>query len=211
MGDSIMSHNNNPVVRSLVVEAGIVNAYADGMIRLWPRLGQARNVKLPETSTCLLALIGPQGKVWRVAVGDCSGTITLLSIPELNVLECWKLHHAPITALCVDDSRISERGMISGDAEGEIRLIGDDIDSKASLLTRIRSRPTSLRVINDEIIVMSGWKMMTLNRTKTNQVTIKAPAARWVQTTLPAIANSVPGRLGGQPMAGRRRLRPAIR
>ena len=78
MGDSIMSQSKNPVVRSLVVEAGILNAHADGMVRLWPRHGRARNTRLPETATCLLALIGPQGKVWRVAIGDRSGAITLM-------------------------------------------------------------------------------------------------------------------------------------
>jgi hypothetical protein len=210
MGDSIMSHSNNPVVRSLVVEAGILNSHADGMVRLWPRHGRARNTRLPETATCLLALIGPQGKVWRVAIGDRSGAITLLSVPELNVLARWKMHRAPITAICVDDSRISVRGMISADAEGDIRMIGDDVEQKHSLLARVRSRPTSLRVINDEIIVMSGWKMMTLNRATNEQVVSPTPA-RWVQTTLPTLGGSVPGRLGSQPMASGRRLRPTVR
>ena len=75
------------VVRSIVMPNGIVTAHADRNLIFKPVNGRERIAKLPRRVTVMMGCLGPQGVVFRLLVGDASGAVHLLSLPEMKLIQ----------------------------------------------------------------------------------------------------------------------------
>jgi WD40 repeat protein len=160
-------------------------------VRYWPKGGRVRTVHLESTATVLLGLGGPQGHIWRVAVGDCNGTVHLLSLPELHRIDGWTGHTAAVTAITADVSDDGDMRLITGDSSGQIRLLHCDSDGEGRLLNEIGERITSIRAERHRLILMSGWQRRILSRVGERLIQPSpAKPPRKVQTRLPVTIRS---------------------
>lgn len=183
-----MLNSDDPVVRSLVLQQGFVNAHASGDLRYWPKAGRVKTVHLPATATVLLGLGGPQGHIWRVAVGDRTGAISLLTLPELNLVESWAPHQAPVTALFAESSDTGEMRLISADSDGDVRIVGADLPREGRLLRRLGERITAIRAESDRLILMCGWQRRVFSRVGEQIATpVASKPQREVKTRLPVV------------------------
>lgn len=174
------------VIRSLVLESGILNAHATGRLRWWPRHGVPREIRLTAPATVLLGLSGPQGKTWRVAVGDEQGGVRRLSLPDLVPVDHWIGDGVPTSALSTWRDAAGRRHLLCGDHEGKIR----SLDTKGrNPMFEVGEAVTGLRVDRGRIIVSCGWRRSVHDWTgalvPAENLGANSRGRRWVQTALP--------------------------
>jgi len=184
----VLVMHDDTVIRSLVLESGILNAHASGRLRWWPRNGVPREMQLTAPATVLLGLKGPQGTVWRVAVGDEAGGIRRISLPDLVPVDHWIGDGHGISALAAWRDAAGRRHLICGDGLGRVRTL--ESGGRGELF-EVGEAITGLRVDRGRVVVSRGWRRSVHDWTGSI-----VPAAsfagrpstggrRWVQTALP--------------------------
>ena len=186
-----MPVSDDRVVRSLVLQHGLLNAHISGDLCWWPTNGEVSIAHLPSAATVLLGLKGPNGEVERVAVGDVTGAITILSLPELHHVDVWNPHRTAVTSMAVEISTDENLRLITADADGNVHMIGAGLPRKGILMRRVGKRITAIRIQKKVIILMSGWLRLTFERLgKFNIIQKQVPAKRLTQTKLPIVNRS---------------------
>ena len=147
--------NNRVVIRSLVLPEGYIAAMDDGMISWRPNEGTRRNIRLAYPVTTLLAVGGPSGKCESIWCGDTQGNIVHISIPMLEILDKYCLNTSSIRAICAV-STTSDKVLI-GTSNGDIWTLGKEVPGNQILLFSINKAVTSIRCIENNITIQSGW------------------------------------------------------
>lgn len=161
---SDMPRPTDPVIRSLVLQSGLLNAHASGALCWWPRNGCSRRILLDAPATVLLGMGGPQGHIWRFAVGDVDGGVQVLGLPDLRSVVAWRPSECTITALCLEATRERTWRLFSGDAEGEVHRLEMEGPESGTRLHGVGSRITAIRADPHRLTLMCGWQRRTLSR-----------------------------------------------
>jgi len=183
-----MSAVTDPVVRSLVLQQGLLNAHISGDLCWWPTNGEAIIAHLPDPATVLLGMEDNFGGISHVAIGDIKGAITILSLPDLNHVSASVPHQAAITSMAFEINNVNQVRLISADAEGNVHITGDGLPRKGIQMRRVGRRITSIKIQKDEVILMSGWLRMRFKRLgEFNLIEEQMQSRRFTQTKLTAI------------------------
>ncbi len=168
------------VVRSIVMPNGIVTAHADRNLIFKPVNGRERIAKLPRRVTVMMGCLGPQGVVFRLLVGDASGAVHLLSLPELKLIQSTRLSMSRVTALALHEPS-GKKMVIAGLDNGEIHAIGDNLPDGSLKLFKLETT-IGLICSTDEILTIhSGW---TRDVRHWNGDAV-VPARRWFEPPTP--------------------------
>ena len=92
--------NNRVVVRSLVTPEGCLVAMDDGMIQWRPNDGTNKRAKLDAIATVMLVLKGPSSRIETAVVGDSNGGVTLLSLPNLELVDKFTTEGGIVRSMC---------------------------------------------------------------------------------------------------------------
>ena len=155
--------NNRVVIRSLVTGEGCLVAMDDGAIVWRPNHGTRSQLKLDAIATVLLALKGPTGCYDIAAIGDSSGVITLLSLPRLEVIEKFAVEGGIVRSITAVSNSFGK--YLAATQNGSVWVIGTEVPNRAIKLFTHSGPITSLRLIDDSIIIQSGWNRRTYDWT----------------------------------------------
>ena len=144
------------VVRSIVMPNGIVTAHADRKIIFKPVNGRERIAKLPRRVTVMMGCPGPQGVIFRLLVGDASGAVHLISLPELQLIQSTRLSMSPVTALALHEPS-GKKMVIAGLDNGEIHAISDDLPDRSLKLFKLESSIGLICSTEEILTIHSGW------------------------------------------------------
>ena len=155
--------NNRIVLRSLVTSDGCLTAMDDGMIIWRPTSGRRQQTKLESLATVLLAFKSTSNRLNSIVVGDNSGGIIHLSIPCLEVINRFELEGESIRSIC-SASESTQRLLVACQS-GSIWMVGEQVPSRKVPLFQNDGPVTSIRVINNEIHLQSGWQRRVIDFT----------------------------------------------
>ncbi|MDP6906662.1 MAG: hypothetical protein QF440_04520 [Candidatus Thalassarchaeaceae archaeon] len=186
-----MVGEKDPVIRSLVLEKGFINAHKSGDLVWWPKNGEIAIAHLHEGASIILGIGENDQNITHVAVGGVDGSVTLLSLPKLDYIDSWCPHKSPVTALFLEKHSGNQFRFITADSQGNVNLIGYQLPRTGVKILNLGRRITSISANREQLIVMSGWQRMVFNRkgsTITNNR--KNISRRMIQTKLPLINRS---------------------
>ncbi len=186
-----MSAVTDPVVRSLVLQQGLLNAHISGDLCWWPMNGEAVIAHLPDPATVLLGMEVKSGDISHVAIGDVKGAITILSLPDLHHVSASVPHQAAITSMAFEINNENQVRLISADADGNVHITGEGLPRKGIQMRRVGRRITSIRIQKGEIILMSGWLRMRFKRLGEFNLVEEQQPRRFTQTKF-AVLNQTP-------------------
>jgi len=155
--------NNRIVLRSLVTSDGCLTAMDDGMIIWRPTSGRRQQTKLESLATVLLAFKSMSNRLNSIVVGDNCGGIIHLSIPCLEVINRFELEGESIRSIC-SASESTQRLLVACQS-GSIWMVGEQVPSRKVPLFQNDGPVTSIRVINNEIHLQSGWQRRVIDFT----------------------------------------------
>ena len=155
--------NNRIVLRSLVTSDGCLTAMDDGMIIWRPTSGRRQQTKLESLATVLLAFKSTNNRLNSIVVGDNCGGIIHLSIPCLEVINRFELEGESIRSIC-SASESTQRLLVACQS-GSIWMVGEQVPSRKVPLFQNDGPVTSIRVINNEIHLQSGWQRRVIDFT----------------------------------------------
>lgn len=155
--------NNRIVLRSLVTSDGCLTAMDDGMIIWRPTSGRRQQTKLESLATVLLAFKSMSNRLNSIVVGDNCGGIIHLSIPCLEVINRFVLEGESIRSIC-SASESTQRLLVACQS-GSIWMVGEQVPSTMVHLFQNEGPVTSIRVVNKEIHLQSGWQRRVIDFT----------------------------------------------
>lgn len=155
--------NNRVVVRSLVTPAGHLVAMDDGTIVWRPTHGVRSQLKMEAIATVLLALKGPTGCYDVAAIGDSTGGVTLLSIPRLEQIEKFSVDGGIVRSITAVPNSLGK--YLAATQNGSVWVIGTEVPGRTILLFKHSGPITSLRLLDDKILIQSGWNRCTYDWT----------------------------------------------
>ena len=155
--------NNRVVIRSLVTPEGCLVAMDDGAIMWRPTHGNRSQLKLEAIATVLLALKGPTGCYDVVAIGDSTGGVTLLSLPRLDLIEKFSIEGGIVRSITAVSNSVGK--YLAATQNGSVWVIGTEVPGRSVHLFTHSGPITSLRLIEDKILIQSGWNRRTYDWT----------------------------------------------
>ena len=147
------------VVRSMILSAGYVVALDDGMISWRPNFGRRNNYRMQYTASVLLGMKGPTGSCESIVIGDVKGNVIRLSLPRLELLDAYETSTTVVRSLCRVSSTSDK--ILVGNETGDIWLVGRDVPNEVVMLFKHEDSITSIRTIDNQIIIQSGWSKFT--------------------------------------------------
>ena len=112
--------------------------------------------------TVLLALAGPNGNAWRLLVGAGDGSPTLLSLPNMVLVENLQPHDCKVTSLAAH-RRSGGTVLLSGDCDGIVCVHGEQIPGGRVKLFTVAGVVDALRCETAYIHVHIGWERKILH------------------------------------------------
>ncbi|MDA8545756.1 hypothetical protein N9K60_03090 [Candidatus Poseidoniales archaeon] len=143
------------VVRSMILSAGYVVALDDGMISWRPNFGRRTNYRMQYPASVLLGMKGPTGNCESIVIGDVRGNVIRLSLPRLELLDAYETSIAVVRSLCRVSSTSDK--ILVGNETGDVWLVGRDVPDECVMLFNHEDSITSIRTIDNQIIIQSGW------------------------------------------------------
>ena len=147
------------VVRSMILSAGYVVALDDGMISWRPNFGRRTNYRMQYPASVLLGMKGPIGDCESIVIGDVKGNVIRLSLPRLELLDAYETSTTVVRSLCRVSSTSDK--ILVGNETGDIWLVGRDVPNEVVMLFKHEDSITSIRTIDNQIIIQSGWSKFT--------------------------------------------------
>tara|TARA_B100000459_G_scaffold135393_1_gene91474 strand:- start:1192 stop:1752 length:561 start_codon:yes stop_codon:yes gene_type:complete len=135
----------------------------DGAIVWRPTHGTRSQIKIDAIATVLLAVKGPTEKYDIAAIGDSSGGVTLLSLPRLEVIEKFAVEGGIVRSLTAVTNSFGK--YLAATQNGSVWVVGTEVPNRAIKLFTHTGPITSLRLIDDSIIIQSGWNRRTYDWT----------------------------------------------
>jgi len=111
--------------------------------------------------TVLLALSGPNEIAWRLLVGAGDGSLTLLSLPNMVLIERLQPHDCEITSLSAhrgSDGTV----LLSGDSNGIVCVHGEQIPGGSVKLFSVDGAINAIHCESEYIHVHIGWERQIL-------------------------------------------------
>ena len=155
--------NNRVVIRSLVTPEGCLVAMDDGAIVWRPTHGLRSQIKLEAIATVLLAIKGPTETYDVVAIGDSTGGVTLLSLPRLETIEKFTIDGGIVRSITAVSNSVGK--YLAATQDGSVWVIGTEVPGRTLHLFTHSGPITSLRLLEDSIIIQSGWNRRTYDWT----------------------------------------------
>ena len=147
------------VVRSMILSAGCVVALGDGMISWRPNFGRRTNYRMQYPASVLLGMKGPTGDCESIVIGDVKGNVIRLSLPRLELLDAYETSTTVVRSLCRVSSTSDK--ILVGNESGDVWLVGRDVPNECVMLFNHDDSITSIRTIDNQIIIQSGWSKFT--------------------------------------------------
>ena len=147
------------VVRSMILSAGYVVALDDGMISWRPNFGRRNNYRMQYPASVLLGMKGPTGRCESIVIGDVKGNVIRLSLPRLELLDAYETSNTVVRSLCRVSSTSDK--ILVGNETGDVWLVGRDVPNEVVMLFKHEDSITSIRTIDNQIIIQSGWSKFT--------------------------------------------------
>ena len=175
-------HSRKPC-RTLLAEGLKVVAYPSGMIyvnmRSYPNSlddkqvdahsfmtsasrGIRASFNIGAKPTVMLALSGPNGMAWRLLVGAQDGGLTLLSLPNMVLVERLEPHDCEITSLSAH-RRSGDTVLLSGDRNGIVCVHGEEFPGGSVKLFSVGGVVNAIHCESEYIHVHMGWKRQILH------------------------------------------------
>ncbi len=144
------------VIRSLVTRYGTLVALDDASI-IWKQKGEReRRLKLPAPASVILGLVGPNGRINRVVVGDDYGGVSFVSIPEMELFERYVVGTSRIRSICC--SSISGESILVGCEDGKVIMVGQNVPNNMVLLLELDGPASALKVEGTNLHIHQGWE-----------------------------------------------------
>lgn len=147
--------NNRVVVRSLVTPEGCLVAMDDGMIQWRPTDGTNKRAKLDAIATVMLVLKGPSSRIETAVVGDSNGGVTLLSLPNLELVDKFTTEGGIVRSMCTVSA--SETSFLAATQGGQVWMVGAHVPNRRIKLFTHNGPITSMRLNQNIIHIQSGW------------------------------------------------------
>ena len=147
--------NNRVVVRSLVTPEGCLIAMDDGMIQWRPNDGTNKRAKLDAIATVMLVLKGPSSRIETAVVGDSNGGVTLLSLPNLELVDKFTTEGGIVRSMCTVSA--SETSFLAATQGGQVWMVGAHVPNRRIKLFTHNGPITSMRLNQNIIHIQSGW------------------------------------------------------
>lgn len=146
-------------VRSLFDAEWMIRAFDDGALLCTAAGRRVGKVLLQAPATCLLIVLGPQRRPWRLVIGRSDGVVEVRTVPNLSPLVEWKVSDSPVTALASLPCRHSDTPrLVCGDSQGAVREVADPSPGiGVQPLFTLSGSVSALRVRRDRIDAWSGW------------------------------------------------------
>ena len=147
------------VVRSMILSAGYVVALDDGMISWRPNFGRRNNYRMQYPASVLLGMKGPTGSCESIVIGDVKGKEIRLRLLRLELLDAYETSNTVVRSLCRVSSTSDK--ILVGNETGDVWLVGRDVPNEVVMLFKHEDSITSIRTIDNQIIIQSGWSKFT--------------------------------------------------
>tara|TARA_B100000035_G_C20968900_1_gene540115 strand:+ start:498 stop:998 length:501 start_codon:yes stop_codon:yes gene_type:complete len=144
------------VIRSLVTQYGTLVALDDASI-IWKQKGEReKRLKITAQASVILGLIGPNGRINRVVIGDDYGGISFVSIPKMELIERFVVGDSRIRSLCC--SSISGESILVGCEDGKVHMVGQNVPNNVVTLFELEGPASALRVEGTVLHIHQGWE-----------------------------------------------------
>ena len=135
----------------------------DGAIVWRPTHGLRSQIKLEAIATVLLAIKGPTETYDVVAIGDSTGGVTLLSLPRLETIQKFTIDGGIVRSITAVSNSVGK--YLAATQDGSVWVIGTEVPGRTLHLFTHSGPITSLRLLEDSIIIQSGWNRRTYDWT----------------------------------------------
>ena len=143
------------VIRSLVTRYGTLVALDDASI-IWKQKGEReRRLKLAAQASVILGLVGPNGRIDRVVIGDDYGGVSFVSIPGMELIERYVVGMSRIRSFCC--SSISGDSILVGCEDGKVIMVGHNVPNNMVLLFELDGPASALKVEGTNLHIHQGW------------------------------------------------------
>jgi len=161
--NSVVMRQLRTVIRSMVTSDGCVVAMDDATIVWKPKNGKQRRVKIEAQASVILGLMGPQGMIDRVVVGDEYGGVNLVSLSKMEVLDRFVVGNSMVRSLCA--SSISGESILVGCEDGSVYMVGQNIPGRVVNLFELDGPASALRIIGQDLHIQQGWERKVVSWT----------------------------------------------
>ena len=135
---------------------GTLVALDDASI-IWKQKGEReRRLKLPAPASVILGLVGPNGRIDRVVIGDDYGGVSFVSIPEMELFERYVVGTSRIRSICC--SSISGESILVGCEDGKVIMVGQNVPDNMVLLFELDGPASALKVEGTNLHIHQGWE-----------------------------------------------------
>ena len=135
---------------------GVVVAMDDATIVWKPRDSKQKRVRLDAKASVLLGLIGPNGVVDKIVVGDDYGGINFISLTSMEVLDRYVVGNSKVRSLCV--SSISGESILVGCENGSVFMVGKNVPNRVVNLFELDGPASALRIVGQDLHIQQGWE-----------------------------------------------------
>ena len=144
------------VIRSMVTAGGNVIAMDDFTIVWKPRDGKQKRVRIDACASVLLGLIGPNGLVDRVVVGDEYGGVNMILLSTMEVIDRFVVSQSKVRSLC--SSSISGESILVGCENGSVFMVGRNVPNRVVNLFDLDGPASALRIVGQDLHIQQGWE-----------------------------------------------------
>ena len=144
------------VIRSMVTPGGNVIAMDDSTIVWKPRDGKQRRVRIEARASVLLGLIGPNGLVDRVVVGDEYGGVNIILLNSMEIIDRFVVSESKVRSLC--SSSISGESILVGCENGSVFMVGKNVPNRVMNLFDLDGPASALRIVRQDLHIQQGWE-----------------------------------------------------
>ena len=135
---------------------GTLVALDDASI-IWKQKGEReRRLKLPAQASVILGLVGPNGRIDRVVIGDDYGGVSFVSIPGMELIERYVVGMSKIRSICC--SSISGDSILVGCEDGKVIMVGHNVPNNMVLLFELDGPASALKVEGTNLHIHQGWE-----------------------------------------------------
>jgi len=97
-----------------------------------------------------------EGNIFRLIVGDYSGTVRFISFPEMKLVQSIQLTMSKVTALSIHEPS-GKKMVIAGLENGEVHAIGETLPNGSLILFKSETSIGLIRSSEEILTIHSGW------------------------------------------------------
>ena len=144
------------VIRSMVTAGGNVTAMDDSTIVWKPKEGKQKRVRIEARASVMLGLIGPNGTIDRIVVGDEYGGVSIILLQSMEVVNRFVVCDSKVRSLC--SSSISGETILVGCENGSVFMVGQNVPNRVINLFDLDGPASALRIVGQDLHIQQGWE-----------------------------------------------------